>query len=114
MSRDVEMQQTTMPKITPGDAQTNPVGTQIKLKNMVEENMIVDELWGAKGAPIGPQMDHFRCQNMLKAHQGIVRKSVSKKLQVLYQKHTNWTPTLVHGITTHDANKLQRNMSRQL
>ena len=52
---------------TPRDAPNPPFGDP---KSMVAKNMIFDELWDAKGATKGPQIDHFRCQ---KASKNILR-----------------------------------------
>ena len=48
-----------MRSIDPGDAPNLPFGDP---KRMVAKHITFDELWGAKGEPKGPQMDHFRCQ----------------------------------------------------
>ena len=48
---------------TPRDAPNPPFGDP---KSMVAKNMIFDELWGAKGATKGPQIDYFRCQKASK------------------------------------------------
>ena len=47
----------------PGDAPNPPFGDP---KSMVGENTIFDQLWGATGAPKGPQMYSFRCQKASK------------------------------------------------
>ena len=50
---------------TPGDAPNPSFGDP---KSMVAKNMIFDELWGAKGATKGSQIDHFRCHKASKKH----------------------------------------------